>query len=513
MMHKIATISTLLLLVALLWGCAGRAPEKKSPEKKKQDGKQVQVVDTAVPMTSEGMVRVTELPTLDPSNIKPMIRTTKVAKSMAIPDPTQPNNTPSSEAKSSPKEGDEGANEVAAGKEAEDEDYTVVQIFYGTDRKRSGGVAFHPLDQIPWMILAVGAGVVTLLAMMICYLWFRSKKGFTVPFILLLITGVFVAGWFLFPESSVGYGGERGTLEMGTCDVSIPKCHQVAELESPSILSLEFTEDSSKHIILQEVEPLEQDVFLDKLKKRIKESEGQEALVFIHGYNVTFEDAARRTAQLAYDLEFKGAPILYSWPSQGSIGGYTVDENNVEWTVTHLKDFLKLVAKQSGAKKVHLVAHSMGNRAMTHALEKLSYSDAKDGPLFNQVVLAAPDIDADVFRRDLAPRIVKTAEGVTLYASSNDKALAFSKTIHGFLRAGESGDNITIVPGIDTIDVSVLDTSLLGHSYYGSNKTVLIDMAKLLLESKPPTLRGSLKEKVLNKLKYWVFVVDNLRSG
>jgi esterase/lipase superfamily enzyme len=127
-------------------------------------------------------------------------------------------------------------------------------------------------------------------------------------------------------------------------------------------------------------------------------------------------------------------------------------------------------------------------------------------PLFREVILTAPDIDADVFRRDIAPAIVKTAHRVTLYASSNDEALVMSKKVHGYPRAGDSGSQLVIVPGIDTIDVSSVDTSLLGHSYYGSNGTVLADLLDLLHDSKPPLQRRWLRPRQLGEMLYWAFV-------
>ncbi|NQU23914.1 MAG: alpha/beta hydrolase, partial [Candidatus Nealsonbacteria bacterium] len=200
-----------------------------------------------------------------------------------------------------------------------------------------------------------------------------------------------------------------------------------------------------------------------------------------------------------------GAPIFYSWPSQGSVSSYTIDENNAQWTVAHLKKFLTQVAEQSGAERVNLIAHSMGNRALTRALQALSYRAAADRPTFHNVILTAPDIDAEVFRRDIAPRIVNTARRVTLYASSNDKALAYSKSVHGFPRAGDSGRDLLVIPGIDTIDVSAINKSLLGHSYYGSNDTVLADLNELLHDGRPPERRTWLRPQMLGEQRYWVF--------
>lgn len=168
------------------------------------------------------------------------------------------------------------------------------------------------------------------------------------------------------------------------------------------------------------------------------------------------------------------------------------------------------VARRSGAESVHLIAHSMGNRALTSALRSIAYEMRDEPPMFREVLLTAPDIDADVFKRDFAPEIVSTAKRVTLYASSNDDALTLSKQVHGYPRAGDSGEGLVIVPGIDTIDVSSVDTSLIGHSYYGSNHTVIADMLDLLHEAKPPDQRRFLHPERLGDMLYWIFCPERL---
>ena len=254
------------------------------------------------------------------------------------------------------------------------------------------------------------------------------------------------------------------------------------------------------------VEKESADEFYRAVSDCVARSQRKEAFVFVHGYNVAFADAARRTAQVAHDLKFSGAPIFYSWPSQAEMVDYLVDETNVVWTVPHLKEFLLGVAHKSGATSIHLVAHSMGNRALTSALREMHAEMRGQCPKFHQIVLTAPDIDADVFRRDLAPAIIQTAGRVTLYASSNDEALTLSKQFHGYPRAGDSGDLVVVVPSVDTIDVSSIDTSLVGHSYYGDNSTVLADLFELMQASKSPDQRRWLKATMLGKLKYWQFV-------
>ncbi|MDQ1557931.1 MAG: hypothetical protein QOD32_991 [Pyrinomonadaceae bacterium] len=330
----------------------------------------------------------------------------------------------------------------ATGAETKPEPYTIVPIFYGTDRARTG--ATEPRDF---------------------------------------------------------YGAGRGKLELGMCEVSIPSEHVPGQLESPSIWRLEFKEDPKLHVVLLSVKPLDAGEFHSQFQTRLGAAASRDVFVFVHGYNVKFVDAARRTAQLAYDLNFPGVPVLYSWPSQGSLSGYTTDENEVVWTEPHLKQFLTdLAAQGASGARIHLVAHSMGNRALTNVLRSLAAERAT--PLFSEVILTAPDVDAEVFGRDLAPAIQKIARRVTLYASSSDTALLASKKIHGYPRAGDSLPEIIVVPGMDSIDASGIDTDMLGHSYFAQMKVVMDDMKLLLIASKLPGER-SLLEQIRGASRYW----------
>ncbi|HWM91931.1 MAG TPA: alpha/beta hydrolase [Thermoanaerobaculia bacterium] len=295
-------------------------------------------------------------------------------------------------------------------------------------------------------------------------------------------------------------------LHMGVCKVSVPRDHRMGQIERPSIWKLEVTPDPRKHMVLLGMEALGPETFYRRLQGNLNRSEAKELMVFVHGYNVAFHDAALRTAQLAYDLGIDGAPVLYSWPSQASVSKYTVDEANVEWTVPHLERFLRDLSARSGARSVYLIAHSMGNRALTRALERIAgRMDQRAKPLFSEILLTAPDIDAEVFA-DLAQIFRRTGNRVTLYASSNDEALKLSKKVHGYPRAGDTGPNVVVLSGIDTIDVSEVDTSLLGHSYFGDNRTVISDIFNLLRHRKPPDQRSGLKKKEKAAgLVYWVF--------
>ena len=390
--------------------------------------------------------------------------------------------------------------------------YSVQKVYYATDRSTLDVFQWRQSLRAGWPVLTGVFAVLTVVLM----IW-RRREGWILrgsawaSLAATVILGGLTLVYYCQPAPENGriermYGGDRGEVELGICEVSIPKDHRVGELESPTVLRLEFHEDPERHVVLQAVHPEPVDEFYADLRASIDRTARKEAFVFIHGYNVGFETAMRRTAQIAYDLKFEGVAIAYSWPSQEGLLGYTVDETNVAWTVPHLKQFLQDVAQRSGAKSVHLVAHSMGNRALTSALREMVMEQKADCPKFHEVVLTAPDIDADEFCRDLAPAIVNAASRVTLYASSNDEALIASRKVHGYLRAGESGETMVVVPGVDTVDVSEVDTSFIGHSYYGSNSTVLADLFEVMQGSKTADQRTWLRAMQLGALKYWKFL-------
>ena len=377
----------------------------------------------------------------------------------------------------------------------------LVSVFYGTNRQ---------LRVMPNLggTLRWGAFTLSLVCFLVCVVKFAKQRSMRFAVIALLglmgLTSMArdsldIAYWF--PNRAALFTGEYSSeLKYGVCEVTIPPIHTPGELESPSLLlKWEVVEDPEKHIVLKSTQPLNREDFFSKLQQTL-DSKGKSLLVFVHGYNVSFDDAARRTAQMAYDLKFPGAPVFYSWPSYNNWYRYPDDKANIERSVDQIKDFLQQLAIDSKAESINLIAHSMGNVGLTQAIAKMGV----DRPIFNQVVLAAPDIDAQVFRNEIAPRITNKANRFTLYTSKSDLALVASRFFNSSGRLGDSREGPIAVPGIDTIDATDVDTSLLGHSYYGSNASVLDDIASLLL-GKPLSERSYLKAQSDAKPPYWTF--------
>jgi len=308
------------------------------------------------------------------------------------------------------------------------------------------------------------------------------------------------------PEGGDGpnrrYGKERhraGPMEYGRTEISIPKGHQIGVVERPKWYKLEFSEDPKKHVTILELEKLSPGQYFEQVNVTAGERPLREALLFIHGFNVTFDEAVRRTGQIAFDLDFGGVALTFSWPSQGSIGAYTVDEDNATWAIPHLSQFLVDLQRKTDLDKIHVIAHSMGTRVLSYALAR-ARDDGFDLDL-NNVILAAPDIDADVFKDQILPKIQGAAKRMTMYASSGDTALQVSQRINGNDRLGLSGDRIMVLEGIDTVDASEIDTSMIGHGYYGSHKVVVEDILNLIIRGLDPPNR----ELVPGEVGEWDF--------
>ncbi len=321
-------------------------------------------------------------------------------------------------------------------------------------------------------------------------------------------------------DKRVSYDSDRARrLELGRAMVTVPKAHEVPNIERPwvyripltNVIIYQETEDPKKHFTMQEVKALSKDDYLALIRERLAASKNfkDHAVVFIHGFNTTFDFAVYRAAQMAYDLQFDGAPFVYSWPSKGQLGlqDYGYDRGSAEQAEPYLKEFLSLITRETGAKSVSIIAHSMGNLVLLPVLRELKNS-APAGVEISQIILAAPDVDRDRFE-NLAAEIKSYAKGTTLYVASNDWALELSKRLAGSVaRAGDMPlTGPLLIPGIDTIDITATSSDMfsLHHSGY-AEKTALINDIQLIIQTgeRPPEMRVPILQKITtDKGVYW----------
>jgi esterase/lipase superfamily enzyme len=359
--------------------------------------------------------------------------------------------------------------------------YVSVQVHYGTNRRIANeppSILMQLWDSC-WLGLVVGG---------VWGAWTVGRKirkrpvGYDKYFGMGVVLLFLYGGYNLWIESvkpnpGVVYGSERdSSLSYGIAEVTIPNKHAEGAIESPKLYKLEFNWDPAKHNILRKTQPQERAEFFKQLKLAVAQHPRKAVLLFVHGYNTSFADASRRVAQITLDMKMPGVPMLFSWPSFGEGIDYPADWNMAMNSKDALVAFLTEIHEQRGADQIWILAHSMGNLVVTQALTML---EAKaSGMMAQGYVALAPDVDRQAFS-DEVPRYKKIAKYLALYCSSKDEALRASRDLTA-PKAGDSNPTPLVVSGLDTFDASIVDTGLLGHSYYGTVKVVVDDIGELV---------------------------------
>ena len=209
-------------------------------------------------------------------------------------------------------------------------------------------------------------------------------------------------------------------------------------------------------------------------------------------------------AMLWHFIGREGVPAIYTWPagSGGVVRGYNRDRESGEFTVFHLKQFLKTMADCPEVKKIHLIAHSRGTDVTVTALRELnlefksSAMGTRSRMKLGHLVLAAPDLDWEVFnQRVIAERLGGVPESMTVYVSPNDKAIAIADwlfksgqrvgTLLGSSVEADWQQALRQMPGVCAVDVKC-DTDFLGHGYFVSSPSVLSDLILVLRDNRKP---------------------------
>ena len=307
-------------------------------------------------------------------------------------------------------------------------------------------------------------------------------------------------------------------LTYGIATVTIPReVHKFGEVETPKefkVFSITFYREKhkvDKHFTLHSNRIVNAQTVSDVAQERLEASQkfANQAFIFVHGFNVDFDSAVFRMAQMVHDLGFDGAPFVYSWPSAGAMADYIYDYDSSRMSASRFENFLQFVRKISGVEVLHVVAHSMGSNTLTHALKGTATRVSGQLPQINELILAAADIDRKEFE-EVATHICKQANGVTVYASTNDRALLVSKSLRkGIARLGDVPRlGPFVMRGIDTIDASAASTDFFGlnHSYYAYDKLIVNDIGELFLRStRPPHHRSPILklETTAEGAEYW----------
>ena len=248
----------------------------------------------------------------------------------------------------------------------------------------------------------------------------------------------------------------------------------------------------------------------DQFYAAIKANAGAEksVFVFVHGYNNTFEDAALRTAQIAYDLGLPNLPALFSWSSAGRELAYPTDSDSAELARPAFVEFINDLIAKSDARKLYILGHSMGTRIVSQGVSEVIEKKPEWKGRIKEVLLAAADMNAETFRTQIAPRMLAAQLNVTLYVSANDKTLKFSKRYQTYTRVGDiQAGRPLLIQGMETIDASRVSTDWLAHSYFASSAVLLTDIETLFRNGDRASKRAPLRlsTEVDGGKRFWYF--------
>jgi esterase/lipase superfamily enzyme len=270
--------------------------------------------------------------------------------------------------------------------------------------------------------------------------------------------------------------GER--VQYGVCRVNVPKRHAVGSFEvAPNPRA-----DPHRYFRMLGHRGFDNE---DALREALLAGRPEDVMVFVHGFNVKFEEAVYRASQIAYDVKFQGPVVLFTWPAGAGSGfldskllsrTYSANTASAQASVDTAAQFLKFLSSLN--TQVHVLVHSMGHQVMVPALAKASAEI--DRKFIGELVLNAPDISIEQFLEQ-APRARSLANRVTLYCSYNDNAIAASESYNGGRRMGgcERIEGVDVI-NVGEIDAPALGVAGLGHGYYAS-RSILSDVYQVLL--------------------------------
>ncbi|MGO7451426.1 alpha/beta hydrolase [Rhizobium ruizarguesonis] len=259
---------------------------------------------------------------------------------------------------------------------------------------------------------------------------------------------------------AVLFSGERGTgLAVNAVDVSIPPeaNRKVGQVQWPSRLPA----DPLRDFVTVSVDPLEGERAGETwLKSHMPKS--RRVLVFVHGFNNRYEDAVYRFAQIVHDSHADVAPVVFTWPSRGSIFDYNYDKESTNYSRDALEELLTRTAANPAVSDVTIMAHSMGTWLTVEALRQMAIRNGHVASKINNVILASPDLDVDVFGRQFAS-LGKERPHFTIFVSQDDRALALSRRISGNVdRLGQIDPSVEPYRSkLEAAGITVLDLTKL----------------------------------------------------
>jgi esterase/lipase superfamily enzyme len=294
-------------------------------------------------------------------------------------------------------------------------------------------------------------------------------------------------------DASKGFGGETDeSSHYGRVVIAVPG---VRMDKSPDSALWQRLAEGTKPIALNSARTLVDPVAWEKDVRSVfsvLHPKDRDVVVYIHGFGNTFEQAAEQAASLGAALRVPGVMAMFSWPSQGKQGplNYLRDITALENSEDELAEFLARLGRLAGPGHVHIIAHSLGVNGFLRSMQSAAARAQILAPKmhFGQIILAAPDVNARLFRR-LATTVAAMSGRTTLYIAYEDMAVKASEFLHGDHRIGLLATDAQ-VGAMDTIEVLGRPSNLdVGHSYFRDAPGVLKDIQTLIYFGESPQKR------------------------
>ncbi len=272
------------------------------------------------------------------------------------------------------------------------------------------------------------------------------------------------------------FSGDRGTaISLNSVDVSIPpdRNRKIGEVQWPS----HMPPNPQKEFAVTQVAKVQSEGQAFDWYRKNRNTKHQ-VIIFVHGFNNTYADAVFRFAQIVHDSGTDAAPILFTWPSRGRVFDYLYDKESANYSRRALEDLILQAVKSPDVSDVTILAHSMGGWLAAEALRGVAMREKSIPTKVKNVVLASPDIDIDVFRRQFTEMGPKRPHFVIL-TSTRDKALEMSSWLSGGVSRVGGSDLRPYAPLLDQLGVSVIDTSAiatndpLGHNAFADSPEIV----------------------------------------
>ena len=227
------------------------------------------------------------------------------------------------------------------------------------------------------------------------------------------------------------FNGERApTVSYASVGVSIPpdSTRTIGQVQWPASVP----GDPRLAFVTTAADYIDRPAFNAVVSRTAKQVSGGRVLLFVHGFNNRFDDAVYRFAQIVHDAKAEGVPILFAWPSRAEVGlgAYAYDRESANYSRDELEKLIEALEANPSVKEISIVAHSMGNWIALEALRGRSIRAGKIGVKVKNVFLVAPDVDVDVFQKQIG-RLGFPRPRVMLFVSQDDRALSLSKIIWG----------------------------------------------------------------------------------